>query len=298
MRIQAKPLPGTGLHRWFARSFLVATWIATPAVAGESYDACVGFIDTIPAVVSKAGTWCLRQDLSTAISSGNAITIAANNVTIDCNDFKIGNLAAGAATQANGIHVPFATPRANATIRRCNVRGFCRGIRLSGSGHLVEDNRLDNNRCAAISTGGDNNQVRNNYIYNTGGSPQGFASAYQGGALFVGNTISGVHASGTGMSAVGINIVPDGSPVEVRSNTIRDVQTEDPDAQRIGILVAGTDAVITDNLVLSDPGLTPGSSRGIVGDEQMNVACLRNIVSHYATPIESCTVEVDNLTLP
>ncbi|HEY0661599.1 MAG TPA: hypothetical protein VGD21_09825, partial [Lysobacter sp.] len=59
-----------------------------PAQAAQSYDNCTGFIDSLPATITTQGTWCLRKDLSTAMSSGNAITIATNNVTIDCNDFK------------------------------------------------------------------------------------------------------------------------------------------------------------------------------------------------------------------
>src|SRR5688500_7900792 len=71
--------------------------------AAESYDNCTGFIDSLPAVITKQGTWCMRKDLSTAIDTGNAITVATNNVTIDCNDFKIGGLAAGVDTLAHGI---------------------------------------------------------------------------------------------------------------------------------------------------------------------------------------------------
>ena len=66
------------------------------ALAAESYDNCTGFIDSLPATVSTQGTWCLRANLSTAMASGDAIAVAANNVTLDCNDFKIGGLAAGA----------------------------------------------------------------------------------------------------------------------------------------------------------------------------------------------------------
>src|SRR5690606_3370431 len=92
---------------------------------------------------STQGTWCLRKNLATNITSGAAIAIATNNVTIDCNDFKIGGLAAGDGSSARGIQ---GHGRQNATVRHCNVRGFYYGIYISGgAGHLVEDNRLDNN---------------------------------------------------------------------------------------------------------------------------------------------------------
>src|SRR5690606_9038683 len=128
---------------------LAAWWLAAPAPArAETSTTCTGFIDSVPAVIGTQGIWCLRRDVSTAQATGNAIEIAANNVTIDCNDFKIGGLAAGDASRANGI---YAHNRKNAVIRNCNIRGFNRGILLTGesgtqdrsAGHLVEDNRVD-----------------------------------------------------------------------------------------------------------------------------------------------------------
>ena len=58
--------------------------VATSAYAAQSYDSCAGFIDSLPATITTQGTWCLRGDLATSVTSGNAITIATNNVTIDC----------------------------------------------------------------------------------------------------------------------------------------------------------------------------------------------------------------------
>src|SRR5687768_16439274 len=124
-------------HGLAALVLLVAVHVA-PAHAAESYDNCTGFIETLPATISTQGTWCLKHDVSTAITSGNAITIAANNVTLDCNDFKVGGLAAGDSSAANGV---YAASRLNATVRQCGVRGFSQGIWLDGAGHLVEDNR-------------------------------------------------------------------------------------------------------------------------------------------------------------
>src|SRR5690606_24652633 len=92
------------LSRFLAALLLLGGLAATqPARAAQSYDACTGFIDSVPATISTQGVWCLRKDLSTNITSGNAITIATNNVTIDCNDFKLGGLAAGNGSNAFGI---------------------------------------------------------------------------------------------------------------------------------------------------------------------------------------------------
>ena len=68
-----------------------------PAHAAKSYDNCTGFITSLPAVITNPGTWCLNADLSTTVStdtsSGGAITIQADNVTVDCNEFRITALA-------------------------------------------------------------------------------------------------------------------------------------------------------------------------------------------------------------
>ncbi|HEY0660998.1 MAG TPA: NosD domain-containing protein [Lysobacter sp.] len=140
-----------------------------PVRAAKAYDNCTGFIDTLPATIATAGTWCLRKDLGTAMASGNAITIATNNVTLDCNDFKLGGLAAGPGTNANGI---YANDRLNATVRHCKVRGFRTGIRLEGDGdgHVVEDNRLDSNTWIGIQVNGDGSVVRRNEVRDTIGT--------------------------------------------------------------------------------------------------------------------------------
>ena len=141
----------------------------TPARAAQSYDNCTAFIDTLPATISTQGTWCLRHDVTTPITSGNAVTINANNVTIDCNDFKIGGLQAGVGTSAIGI---YANNRLNATVRHCGIRGFQFGLALIGNtgGHLVEDNRFDSNTYTGLDVEGDGSLIQRNRVIATGGS--------------------------------------------------------------------------------------------------------------------------------
>lgn len=141
------------------------------SLAAESYDSCDGFIETLPATISTQGTWCLRGNLSTSIASGNAISITTNNVTIDCNGFKIGGLAGGPATQANGIH---AQDRVNVGVRNCNVRGFLNAVLLQafsgGGNYLVEDSSVDGATAVGIRVGGDGSIVRNNLVRDIGGT--------------------------------------------------------------------------------------------------------------------------------
>ena len=110
------------------------------ATAAESYDGCSYTITSLPATLAQQGVYCLKSDLAAPLQSGAAITVAANNITIDCNGFKLGNLAAPPSTTAIGIH---AEARQNTTVRGCNLRGYHTAISLTGAGHRVHDNRID-----------------------------------------------------------------------------------------------------------------------------------------------------------
>jgi len=108
-------------------------------------------ITVLPAVITVQGIYCFTGHLSTAITSGNAIDIQTNNVVLDLNGFKLGGLAAGPGTLANGIH---AIDRQNITIKNGTIRGFLAAIVLidagTSQGHVVEDMRADQNTFVGI----------------------------------------------------------------------------------------------------------------------------------------------------
>ena len=128
-------------------------------------------ITALPAVITVQGIYCFTGDLATAMTGGAAIDIQTNNVVIDLNGFKLGGLAAGLGTQANGI---FANNRQNITLKNGTIRGFFAGIALADSGssqgHVVEDIRADQNRYVGIEVDGSGNIVRNNQVVATGGT--------------------------------------------------------------------------------------------------------------------------------
>jgi hypothetical protein len=171
-----------------------------PAHAASGYDNCTGFITSVPTVISTPGTWCLKQDLTTAITSGGAVTIAANNVTVDCNDFHLDGRAAGLGTAAFGI---YADNQTGNTVRHCNILGFHRGLYFQGSGghHLIEDNHFDHNAYNGLRVEGDALMIRRNLITATGGSTTDTSSygiTAFGSADIIDNTISGMSvASGS-----------------------------------------------------------------------------------------------------
>jgi hypothetical protein len=273
------------------------------AHGAQSYDNCTGFITSIPAVVTNQGTWCMKQDLATAMTSGEAITIAANNVTIDCNDFKLGGLAAGTATWSYGI---YANNRFNATVRHCNIRGFKIGLLFDATaastsgGHLVEDNRFDGNTYIALFVKGDGSLLQRNRIFDTGGGTSSGASHAFGISTdfavdVLNNSVSGVTATtGSNGYAVGIDVeyAPYGRVV---GNSVSGL-IKDGIATGLGIyLINGGSSriAIHDNDIVGD-GLT-----GFGIDCTSTTDRVRtNTISAFATGIGGCSDDGGNIISP
>src|SRR6266853_5915695 len=97
-------------------------------------------ISAVPFTISTPGVYCVTQKISSNLLSGAAITINANNVVLDLNNFAIGNLAAGPATGAIGVE---AIDRQNILVRNGILRGFWAavarhdGASATSSGHVV-----------------------------------------------------------------------------------------------------------------------------------------------------------------
>jgi hypothetical protein len=288
------------MTRFSLNAFLLLTLaiLAAPRVAhaAESYDNCTGFIASLPAVISTQGTWCFNKDLTTAITSGFAITINTNNVTLDCNYFKLGGLAAGVGTQTSGI---FAQNRLNATVRHCNIRGFATGVDLAGAtggGHVVEDNRFDGNTFIGVTVEGDGSVVRRNLVFDTGGTPLtanvfGITSKYSVDILD--NTVSGVTAnSGFDGDAIGIYTTsnPDGS---ITGNRLR------------GLLRAGTGfAAGIDNALSGRITITGNHAIG-AGGSFVGIRCTDasgsakdNVMNGFTTGLATCTDSGGNAIIP
>jgi hypothetical protein len=133
-----------------------------------------GKISSVPYTITAPGVYCLTQKISTNLATGAAITVSANNVVLDLNDFAIGNLAAGATTQAFGI---FAQDQQNIYVRNGILRGFLGGVALlngtalTASGHRVEGITTDTSYAAGIWVQGPYATIRGNRVMNTRGDP-------------------------------------------------------------------------------------------------------------------------------
>lgn len=287
----------TGCLRSLLPVLLALAWMPTPARAGETSHTCRGFIDSVPVTLTTQGVWCLRGDLATAIASGSAITVATNNVTIDCNGFKLGGLAAGAGTAARGIS---AWQQKNTVIRHCNIRGFAVGIELATSeaepgasaGHLVVDNRLDNNTTIGIRVVGENTLVLRNLVYDTGGASGGdFGLGIVADGHVVDNTVSGVFANATNASAYGINHFGAGGQ-EIRGNRIRGLVRQGTGVA-VGIYTDGEAMQVVDNLVAAPAAMT-GTGLWNTG---AGTTCRGNHVAWMSLPFTGCAASLDNTSL-
>jgi len=245
---------------------LILLLLAAPAAWAETVN-CTA-ITWLPTVITNQGVYCLTGHLSTAITSGNAIDIRTNNVTIDLNGWKLGGQAAGAGTQANGI---YAFQRKNITIRNGTIRGFFRGIYLQDSspfttsqGQLIEDIRADNNTYIGMTIKGRGNIVRRNQVVDTGGST---VASYVYGILLYGpggrvlnNDISGTAATGSGWGA-GLSLYEAQGAV-VEGNRIDDVSSSTGPTRGIFINNSNDVLVRGNSITSAINGITYAGSTG------------------------------------
>ena len=271
----------TIVNRAFALLCLIFSLHAAVAHA-ETFHTCGTTIASLPTVISTQGVYCLTHDLNTAMTSGKAIDIQTNNVTIDCNGYKIGGLAAGNSSNAIGIHA--SDTRLNLTVRNCGIRGFEWGISFEGgSGHLIEDNRLDNNLYVGIYVYGENNTVRRNRIYDTGG----YVAAASAEALLVAgdaidNTISGVFAANTTTSLTGIEM--QGPNTVASGNRVSGLAVTGA-GTGIGIYAENISMSVRDNVIAASAA-TNGT--GILGHGPTDTICSGNHVFKFSTAINVC----------
>jgi len=260
------------------------------AQAAESLEGCAGFITSLPVTITTQGVWCLDRDLATSLSSGSMVNIATNNVILDCNHFKLGNLAAGPGTSTFGVR---ADNRLNATIRNCNIRGFGVGIYLDGGGgHLVEDSRLDGNVVFGIYLDGAGSTIRNNVVVNTGGSTTQALLA-QGiyalnGVDIINNTVNGVSPppAGVNLNVFGIRTSNNGDG-SIKGNRVRGLMPLGSGVP-YGIYSDNSGREIIRSNDVQGPG--PGVAFGLGVRCTSAAATARdNVIAGFATGISGCS---------
>ena len=259
-------------HLFTFGAALMAGFLASPSYAETTQ--CTA-ITSLPTVISSQGVYCLKRNFFPRITSGHAIEINANNVTIDLNGFRLKGRN-GASTEANGI---YADQRQNITIKNGIVQGFknaiylrdgiphttsknhriegvlvqhssVSGIQVFGYGSIVRGNRVinlgRNGTCGAygISVAGPSTRVVDNDVSDArSGQCQatGILMKYADGGVIRDNRVDGV-SSGNATGSWGI-AVDNSDRVVVRGNDIAD-----PGEQGLSYSFA-TGGIYMDNLV-------------------------------------------------
>lgn len=104
----------------------------------------------LPFTINKSGSYYLAEDITFTTMNTNAITIEANDVTIDLNGFKIKGPASG--TTGIGISQS-ATGFVSATVMNGTVLKFQDGINLGGPGNRIINVIAKNNPGNGIQSG-------------------------------------------------------------------------------------------------------------------------------------------------
>jgi hypothetical protein len=105
-------------------------------------------ITSVPYTINSSGTYLLASDLQFPVGPGNAITVDANNVTIDFGGHSLSTPVHPTGPASYGI---YADNRNGITVTNGEINGFAFGIYFTytsgtviNGGHLVEKMRLVN----------------------------------------------------------------------------------------------------------------------------------------------------------
>ena len=265
------------------------------ASRAETFHTCKGFITSVPAVITQQGVWCMDKDLATAISVGAAISIGTNNVTIDCNGFKLGGLAAGAGTQTRGIQ---AFSRLNVAVRNCAIRGFAVGLEIDGgAGHLVEDNRFDGNTMTGIAVGSDpgvtGSIVRRNVVLDTGGSTlnnEGRAMQFNAPVDVIDNLVDGVQGGAVSADgSVSGMTFSYGAGTRVSGNRVRGLAPVGA-GSAFGVFVFTDSPLLFRDNVIEGPGT--GTAMLCIGSQQ---SVQDNLFAGFEFAFNGCTDDGGNI---
>ena len=263
------------------------------AHAAESISQCTGTIETLPTVIRSRGTWCLRRDLTTAITEGFVVFIDADNVVLDCKGHRIASRVSNRNAETYGV---VAADRNNVTVQNCRVDGFRFGILLQdGTGLEASDNHLSRNTLVGIFVVGDNSMIKDNVVFDTGGRDNATGIEGLGNVDIIGNLISGVKPVATSFnpqpSAVGIASLYDNPTIA--GNRVRGLVKVGEHSLVIAINAAGVNrANIHDN----DVTAAPDGRYGIFCSDARTVA-VHNIINGFETPVFGCAAP-ENTTNP
>ena len=194
-------------QKYLSHSLLAIASLFECGIASAESTLCTAITQgMLPYVITTPGIYCVNQKLTTAMTSGAAITINASNVVLDLNANAIGNLLAPMSTQAVGI---FADSRQNVTVQNGILRGFWAGVALidhatpgNASGSAVYGITADQSRAVGIIVAGTGAVVRNSRVVGTNGS-----TALNPVDSSATNYAVGIYVHGMGAQVIGNEVI-------------------------------------------------------------------------------------------
>ncbi len=238
----------------------------------------------IPLIINQPGHYCLTEHI---VSADRAITITADDVTLNLNGHAIDGSANTADTTQDGITCNSSD---NLTITNGSIYGYAIGIDLiSGcKGTEISNMHIHHNYQYGIKnvSSSHNLTILNNRINNIGSSTNstnayGIYALYTMGLIISGNTIDSITASGTA-SAWGIQSVA-ALGGQILGNHISNLNVDTGDAYPIEA-ISGVNLLIKDNNISG-----PGGTTAIRGGNTATILCVGNITFGYSTTISDCT---------
>lgn len=233
------------------RNVLLAVAVIGISTAVPAWAACTA-ITKAPYTISESGQYCLAKNLAT---SKNAISITADEVTLDCDGYTIDGSGQAASTTMRGIS---GYSRRGVSVRNCTVKGFIEGIRLTGTQNTVSDNVVIAPYSRGIVVEGDENIVERNRINDAGGTTNtswgAFGIIAKGSAVVRGNVVSGVVPT-SGSRKSGYGIYSSGNDAGVlEGNVVRNVVGDGSAIAMALTAHESTNAVFKENILVNPPG--------------------------------------------
>ena len=255
---------------------------------------------TAPATISAPGTYCLANDYTTSASTGPSLTIASNDVTLDCQQHTLKNTSTFNNGSASGIYL---TNRNNVTIRNCRiVGGYTIGIQVTQNNTVPNKNyyiNIENNYVAGpylygILAYGSAIELTGNRVYDIGGQLNTYAMGIRLGGYPSGfrfhilkdNVVAGTNSPYN--NAYGIYSDNSSASILVH-NAVSGFTATNTAFRGYGIRLAGTENRISDNHILGG-GAT---GYGIFTSADGQNACYDNYV-RAATRTVGCDATLGN----
>jgi hypothetical protein len=160
----------------------------------------------IPLTIATAGSYYFTGNLASTASNANAITITADNVTIDLSGFTLTGPGKTAGTTGAGIYT---ATNADCMVKNGSVTGFrASGVSLLGGYGIVSEIRTDLNGSTGIATGA-KGAVRNCMSKNNGSDSDVWGISVGQGSSVEGNTCDGNQPTSGNHTGGGITCLAD-----------------------------------------------------------------------------------------